>query len=281
MRQDDLGRDVSLTIPAERVIPLAPNITEQLVFIDASATLVGVGVSDDYPPDVVASLPRINALPLDYEGIVELTPDLVLANAEVNNERDAETLAAVSVPTYFLEYRSLEDIGRTLRSLGELTGRTDTAETAADTLMAQLEKIRSLTSQASHRPTVLFLIGDETLYSYGEGSYVHELIEVAGGKSVTSSFPMAAPVLSEEYVLTEKPDIIIGTFGPDYGASDLLAKHPTWDIVPAVAEDRVYTIDPSLVTRPGPRVLRGVKKMARAIHQDSLALPEAYLPNLP
>ena len=98
---------------------------------------------------------------------------------------------------------------------------------------------------------MLVLIGDETLYSFGRGSCIHTLVEAAGGRSVTASLDNKAPTLSEEYVLAEQPDVIVGAWGPDCDPATLLEHHPTWDVVPAHQNDRVYSPPSSLLLRPG------------------------------
>lgn len=276
---DDLERQVSFRPPATRVFPLAPNLTEQIVAAGGADRLVAVSVADTYPP-FVQELPRIGTLPLDFEALVAQEPDLVVANAEINPERDAETLEALGIPTLFLTYSKVADVPRTIRLLGRWLGTEAEAEATADTLSAQFAAFRAAADTVQHRPRVLFLIGDETLYAYGSGSYVHELIAMAGGESITAALPTAAPVLSEEYVLTQRPEVIVGSFGADYTADDLLAKHPTWDIVPAVREGRVYSIEGALISRPGPRLLRGVQALRAAIQGDTLDIP-IYLPHLP
>ncbi len=276
---DDLERQVSFSPPATRIFPLAPNVTEQIVAAGGADQLVAVSTADTYPP-WVDELPRIGTLPLDFEALVAEEPDLVVANAEINPERDAETLDALGIPTLFLTYTTVADVPRTIRLLGTWLGTEAEADATADTLTAQFDAFRAAADTVKHRPRVLFLIGDETLYAYGAGSYVHELIAMAGGESITATLPAAAPVLSEEFVLTQRPDVIVGSFGEGYTTADLLAKHPTWDIVPAVRDGRVYSIDGALISRPGPRLLRGVQALRAAIHGDTLDVP-LYLPHLP
>jgi ABC-type Fe3+-hydroxamate transport system substrate-binding protein len=118
---------------------------------------------------------------------------------------------------------------------------------------------------------VLVLIGDDTLYSFGDGSYVHNLVELAGGRSITASIDTKAPTLSEEYVLKEKPDVIVGAWGSDYDSDRLLKLHPTWDVVPAVQNGRVYSLPSSLLLRPGPRLVQGARRMAAYLHPDRFA----------
>ena len=120
--------------------------------------------------------------------------------------------------------------------------------------------------RAADSPFELFLIGDDTLYAFGDESYVHDLIALAGGRSATEAIGTNAPILSDEFVLTTKPDVIFGAFGEDYDPARLLALHPTWDIVPAVVNGRVYSLDPSLILRPGPRLVEGAQQMAIKLH---------------
>jgi iron complex transport system substrate-binding protein len=106
------------------------------------------------------------------------------------------------------------------------------------------------------------------LYSFGSESYMHALIELAGGRSATGEMDAVRPVLTDEFVLTTRPDVIIGAFGEDYDPARLLELHPTWDIVPAVRNQRIYSLDPDLALRPTPRLLDGIRRMATFLHPD-------------
>lgn len=267
---DALGRTVRLPETPERVVTLAPSLTEVLYTAGAGNRLVGVGISDDYPPQVV-DLPRFSTLPVDFEAIASLQPDLVLATDQINSPRDAATLEALAIPTFFLPAQSVTDVISSVRTVGELLGTSFAANRAADSLEQRIASLEAVTSQVEDPPSVLFLISGDPLFSFGRESYVHDLIEMAGGKSATANLTSVAPVLNEEYVLTVEPDVIIGTFGEAYDAGDLLAEHPTWAAVPAVRDRRVYTIDDSLIQRPGPRLIEGAYQMARILHPNLLA----------
>lgn len=264
---DDLGRSVAFERPVERVVSLAPNLTELVYAAGAGSTLVAVTKSGDYPP-AVDSLDHVSALPVDFEAIVAQTPDLVLATDQVNPPGDTETFEAVDVPIYFFSFSSLDDVFGALRTIGTLLGTEAAARDSAQTLEREVAALRARTDSltAAERPRVLVLIGDDTLYSFGAGSYVHELVGLAGGRSITASIETKAPTLSEEYVLEEKPDVIVGAWGADYDPDRLLELHPTWDIVPAVQNDRVYSLPSSLLLRPGPRLVQGARRMAALLH---------------
>ena len=266
---DDLGRTVEIDPPIERTISLAPNLTELIYAAGAGSTLVAVTSSDDYPP-AVDSLDRVSALPIDFEAVATKSPDLVLATDQINPPGDTETFEALDVPIYFFSFDSLDDVFDALRTTGSLIGTEARARDSAQALERQLSALRARTDSLSseERPRVLVLIGDDTLYSFGAGSYIHELVEVAGGRSITASIETKAPTLSEEFVLTEKPDVIVGAWGSNYDSDRLLELHPTWDVVPAVRNGRVYSLPSNLLLRPGPRLLQGARRMAARLHPD-------------
>jgi iron complex transport system substrate-binding protein len=253
---DDLGRVVRLPTQPARLISLAPNLTEIVYAAGAGDLLVAVTTADDYP-DQIHSLPRISALPVDFESLAGLRPELVLATDQVNSPRDVRTFANLRIPVYFFSFASIDDIPRSMRVIGELTGRYAPADSAATALEARQARLAE-DSRNSHRPRVLYLVSSEVLYSVGRGSYVHDMIELAGGTSITRDIPSPAPVLSEEFVLTSEADVIVGTFGADFSLAAFRDGHPSWRDLSAVDEGRVYSVPSDYFHRPGPRVFDGI-----------------------
>jgi ABC-type Fe3+-hydroxamate transport system substrate-binding protein len=262
---DALGRTVPLSRPVERVVSLAPNLTEIVYAAGAGSTLVGVTTAANYPPSV-DTLPAISALPVDFEAVAAQNPDLVLATDQINAPRDAETFDALDVPIYFFSFATLADVLDAIRTTGDLLGTSAAAADSAAALQREIDALQRRTASVQDPPRVLVLIGDDTLYAFGQGSYIHELVALAGGQSITDTLATQAPTLSDEYVLTAKPDVIVGAWGEDYDPSRLLVLHPTWDVVPAVQNGRVYSLPQDLLLRPGPRLVDGARRMARALH---------------
>ncbi|MFW5955238.1 MAG: helical backbone metal receptor [Rhodothermales bacterium] len=260
---DDIGREVHLSQPVDRIVSLAPNVTELIFAAGAGHKLIAIGAADDFPP-AVDTISRISTLPVDAERIVVMRPDLVLATDQVNSLRDAQTFDNIDVPVYFLRFEQLADIPRAIEVIGELAGTTEDALKRAAEIRQQFDSWRIEESDGSP-PRVLFLIGYETLYSFGKGSYVHEMISLAGGQSLTQDVSSAAPVLSEEYVLDRAPEIILGAFPDGFGATELASKYPSWQSVPAIQSGNVYSIEPDYVFRPGPRVVDGIEAMREVI----------------
>jgi ABC-type Fe3+-hydroxamate transport system substrate-binding protein len=277
---DDLDRTIQLDRPVKRVVSLAPNLTELAYAAGGGSKLVAVTSSDDYPP-AVDTLDRLSALPLDFEAVTAQNPDLVLATDQINPPGDTETFDALNLPVYFFSFSSLPDVFEGLRTMGTLLGTQAAAADSARALEQQLEALRARTDSipSDQRPRVLVLVGDDTLYSFGESSYVHSLVEAAGGRSITKALDASAPTLSEEYVLREKPDVIVGAWGTDYNPDRLLKLHPTWDVVPAVQNDRVYSLPPGLLLRPGPRLIQGAQQLAAFLHPTRFSTIDPALPS--
>lgn len=272
---DALGRAVTFAHPARRIVTLAPNLTEIAAVAGAGPRLVGVTTADDYPPALVDTLPAVSALPLDFEAVVALEPDLVLAADQVNSPRDAATLAGLDVPVYVTASASLADVFAAVETVGALAGTAARATAAADSLRRALAALRRRTAARPTRPRTLVLVGDETLYAFGRGSYVHTLVEAAGGTSVTADLPSRAPTLSEEFVIEAAPEVIVGAFGPDYDPERLARLHPAWDVVPAMRTGRVCSLDPDLLLRPGPRLVAGAQQVAACLAADAAATDAA------
>ena len=265
--KDDLGRTIRLSVSPERVTTLAPSVTELIFAAGAGHKIAGVTTADDYPPAIM-DLPRFSALPVDFEAIVELDPDLIFASDQINSPNDASTFDAVGIPVYFVSVSSLDDVMRVVRDIGALLNTPDLANHAADSLTRSLEHLKSLTRNLSHRPSTLFLISDVTLYSFGRNSYIHKMIDIAGGRSITAHMATRGPVLTDEFVLAEQPEVIVGAFGPEYQPNDLLIHHPAWDVLNAIATGRVYGFEASVFVRPGPRLIGGAWQLARKLHPD-------------
>ena len=263
---DDLGRTVDVVQPVERVLSLAPNLTEVLFEAGGGALLAGASPADTYPPGL-DSLPHFGTYPLDAEAVVALRPDLVLGTDQVNNPADADALAEAGIPTYFFRFTEIGDVPRALRTVGALLGTSAQADSAASDFEARMRHVEART-EGRDRPRVLLLIGDGPLFAFGDASYTQRLLEIAGGESVTAGFAGEAVTLSEEFVLEAAPEVIVVALGPDYDPAQLAALHPAWGSVPAVRTGRVHGIDPDLLVRPGPRLADGAETLARLFGDD-------------
>ncbi|NNF56644.1 MAG: ABC transporter substrate-binding protein [Rhodothermaceae bacterium] len=261
---DALGRTVTVPMRPSRVLSLAPNLTELVYGVGAGDRLAGASQADDFPP-AVDSLPRFSTFPLEPEGLVVLQPDLLLATDEINSPTDADRLADLGMPTYFFTFATVADVPAAMRTLGDLMG-TD-AMPAAQAFEARVEAVQSRVAGAA-RPRTLLIIGDDVLYAFGEASYASEAVRIAGGENLTDAFEGRAATLSDEWVLQAAPETIVVLAGDDYDPAQLLERHPTWRLLPAVQNSRVVGLNPDWLSRPGPRLVDGIEALAAVLHPD-------------
>ena len=258
---DDLGRTVRVPARPQRVVPLAPSLTEMVAAAGGLDRLAARTPYCDHPAAALG-LPTVSTYPLDRERVLALGADLVVGTDQINDPGEGDALAALGVPAVYLHFGALADVPRGLRTLGRLLGTAPVAERAARRFEARLAARPAADSASA--PDVLVLIGDDVLYAFGGASYVHDLVVLAGGRSATAEFSGEGVTLSPEWVLDRSPDVVI-VLQSGYTADDLAAAQPTWRALPALVAGRVCGVDADLVSRPGPRLADGLDALAACL----------------
>jgi len=263
---DALGVPVHLPGTIERVVTLAPGVTEIVAAAGGVTQLVGVSTADDFP-DKVRTLPRVSALPVNFEAVAALNPDVVFAAVQVNDVRDRSVFDELGIPTFYLPSRTLDEVFSSVLQVGELLQTQPVARDTVAALKARAASLRDRTRDMT-RPRVLFLISIDQLHSFGPESYVQDLITIAGGESITADLNVEMPILDDEFVLAHRPDIIAGTFNRPFGQEEILALHPTWGSLPAIRNNRICSVDGDLILRAGPRNVLGAEELFKCFHPN-------------
>ena len=270
MDSDDFGvpvRSGTLAEPA-RIVSLNPTTTDLLFAIGAGPRLVGRTHWDKWS-DSVRDVPDLGpGLRPNVEAVLGKRPDLVVLYASADNADAARQLRAAGVAVISLKVDRLADFRRTTLLLGEATGESDRARTVVDSVMRTLDSVRTVTRHLPH-PTVFWHIWDAPIITIGRGSYMSDLVEIAGGRNVYGDVAASSPTVSIEDVIHRDPDIIIA--GP-VGAEHMRAS-PIWRSVRAVKGDRIVVVDTMLVGRPGARLGEAATAIARLLHPDARGLP--------
>jgi len=261
---DETGREVQVPSHPERLVSLAPSITETLYALGVGNRLVGDTDYCDYPPEAKQK-PHVGAtLNPSLENIVALKPDLVLGSAEANRRETADQLAKLGIPLYGLSDHSVSDILKSIRDLGALLDCGPEAQALAAGLDQRLQAVNRLV-EGKPRPRVLFVTWYQPLITVGPGSFVADVIHRAGGTSVSGDLTGEWPHLSIEAVVERNPQVILLPQSQSYSPSlDEFRRLPGWRDLAAVKAGRVYYV-PDTIVRPSPRLFDALEEVARLL----------------
>lgn len=264
---DDTGHEVALSARPERIVSLAPSATSILVALGAAERIVARTALDEDPE--LAHLPLFSeSLTPSAERIVDLRPDLVIVWPPATTPGTSERLAAGGIPLYRTDIQTTDEILAAIGRLGRLVGRSDRADSLSASIRARIEATRRRVECRSP-PTVLYLVWHDPPYTVGSGSYVHEVIEAAGGRNAFADLRSPWGEVSEEVLLRRDPDHLVV---PQGRAHDLpleaLRARPFAELS-AVREGRVEIVDSDRFNRPGPEVASAVEELARALHPEA------------
>jgi len=262
--QDDLGRVVALSSPAQRVVSLAPSITETLFAISAGDQVCGVTDQCTFP-DAARRKPRVGGMANpSIEAIVGLHPDLIVMSMEGNTRADFDKLTSLGVTIFVTNPRTFRGIQRSIGQLGALTGHSDAAARIDSELQVREESVERIRTAPPVR--ALLLVSIDPVIAAGKNTFINDLLERAGGANIAATVSGNYPALSREAILASDPAVIIITADLSPDQSTLLARFPEWSQLAAVRGGRVYRIDPDLISRPGPRAIEGLEHLSQFFH---------------
>ena len=266
--RDMLGRDVTLPAPPARIVSLVPSVTEVLYALNAAEALVGVTDYCDFPPEARRK-PRVGGMVApSLEAVVALRPDLVIATTEGTREDTVTQLTRLEVPVYLVAAHRVADVTGLIVRMGGLTGRQAAAESLVARLEARIESVKKAVLTRG-RPRVLYVLWPEPLIVPGRNTIVTELIQLAGGQSLTADDTDAWPRYSLEAAVAKRPEVILLA---NHGAGTGAIAADKWrrlTELPAVKTGRLRSVDGDLMHRYGPRVVDGLEQLARAIHPEA------------
>ena len=265
---DKLGRKVLVPENPQRIISLAPNITEIIFALNSENRLKGVTLHCDFPVEAKL-LPKVGSyVGLDLEKIVSLKPDLCIAIKDGNPKSVIDRLESFGIPVYAVDPRNLDSVMETILSIGGLLGADKRADILVKNMRSRIQHVTALVAATSHKPGVFFQIGTAPVVSVGTRTYIHELIMLAGGINVTAG-ETPYPRFSREQLIALSPDVIIITSITRNDAFEqVLAEWNKWPQIQAVRNKRIYMADSDLFDRPSPRLVDGLEALVKLIHPE-------------
>ena len=265
---DQVGRTLVVPENPTRVIALAPSITEIIYDLGQEKRLVGVTQYSTYPSEAEL-LPRVGSyVRLDIEKIVALKPDLCLATKDGNPKHIVDKIVSLGIPVYVINPQNLQQIMDTITRLGSLLHAEQTAAALVSDMEKRIGQVQARVKNMPDRPRVFFQIDAEPLFSAGTDTFIHELIELAGGINTTAG-EVSYPRYSWEDIIVLQPEIVLissmaGGLAPEY----LLNSWKKWNLLSAVKNDQVFVVDAELFDRPTPRLINGLEVIAAIIHPE-------------
>lgn len=254
---DDLGNRVELSSPPERIISLAPHLTEMLFELGVPEKIIATVAHSDFPA-AARQIPRLgDAFSLSIESVVALSPDLILAWSTGGNMRTISRLRELGYPVYLNESGSLASIAQAIRQIGQMVDRAAAAEQIANEFEASLAEITAAGGQGRK---VFFQIADTQLYTVNDEHLIGQAIQACGATNIFADVSISVPLVSLESLVARAPDVIVVSM-PLGGEQSQWAS--TWQQLGW--QQKVRTIDASLITRPGPRMILGVKRLCQVI----------------
>ena len=265
MFTDETGRRVNVPDHPTRLISLAPSITETLYALGLGDRLVGDTDYCDYPPEAKLK-PHVGAvLNPSLEKIVALKPDLVLGIAEANRRETVEQLDRLGIPLYGLTARSLADTLRLISDLGRVLDDEARAQPLVASLQRRIDAVEKRVA-GQPRPKVLFVTWYRPLITAGPHTFVSDVIQRAGGLSISDDLHGDWPRMSLEEVLKRDPDVIL--FPSDTSLSPgpkEFAAMPGWKDLRAVQDHRMYFVSEAII-HPSPRLVDALEEVAHILH---------------
>lgn len=258
--RDDAGHPLPVGVAAARIVSLGPATTELLFAIGAGDRVVGRTVWDTYPP-VATHVPSVgDPFPPNLEVIVALDPDLVVFYASPANAPAIERLDQMGIASISVRMDKLESVSRAARWFGALTGLEPRADSLASRFERRLDSLEHLSW--TERPAGVVLTWDNPPIVIGAGSFLSELLTLAGARNAFGDIPDASPTVNIENIVARNPDFFLLTGGP---VQPEWATRPEWEAVPAVRDGRFVRVEGTEFSWPSLRAIEAVARLTEAV----------------
>ncbi len=257
-----MGRQVKVTPAPQRIISLAPNITETLFALGLADRVIGVTTYCDFPAEAKTKEKIGDTIKPNLERIITLKPDLVLLSTSSQLEKITHQLDQLKIPVYITNPRTVTEVIFSIRKLGEVTGTSTRAEELAASMQHRINTIKP----TDQHPRVLYVLQLSPLITAGKNTFINDLINLAGGTSISSAENSDYPQFSRETVIARAPEVIILPESHGSEIVNLEAVKQAFSTTPAVKNNRIVTINPDLIDRPGPRIVEGLAELEKKIH---------------
>lgn len=265
------GKTLTLAAAPKRVVSLSPGATEVIYAIGAEGELAAVDKNANYPDAANAFPTKVDAYEPNVEAIRALNPDLVIIASDTSGL--VAKLDELKVPVLFVDIdttvRTVDDVLAQIGVLGKVTGTSEKAAQVAASLRARIDKVTStLQSLPAGAPVSVYHELDSTFYSASDGTFVGDLYRILKMKNIAGSSATAYPQLTQEAIIAANPQVIV-LADEAYGTSiDSVKARPGWSAIDAVKNNKIFAVNPDIVSRPGPRIVDALEQLAKDVYPE-------------
>lgn len=272
MIKDDLGYAHALGNPPQRIVSLAPNITEILFALSLEEEIIGVTRYCNYPQQALKKEKIGGMVDPDLEKIISLQPDLIIA-FQGNPLRLIHRLKDLQLPVFVLqEGTSLESVFFLISKIGLITHKENPAAALVESLRKEFSRIQACLANVEHIPKVYINIHGKGLWTCGNDSFLNDLVVNARGLNIAGATPRSWLAYSREELIHKNPEFIIVVTRSQKDFSEIkewMIQEAHFENILAVQKDNIRFLDEDLITRPGPRIFRALEQISRILHPDS------------
>lgn len=268
---DGAGNAIDIPDEVNRIVSISPAVTETLIGLGAGDKIAGADVFSVLSPEMPEDIPRFDILYPDIEKLISLNPDVILITtmSMVEGEDPLRQLRDLGISVVYMKVsNTIEDILNDIKFLGDIT---HTEQRAAE-IIAEMEKeislIKETGAKITNKKTVYFEVGaEESLYTFGSGVYLNEIIELIGAQNIFAGQREWISVLEEEIIMAN-PDVIITNSEDVFGPVEAIKARHGWEVITAVKNDAVYSIDRQSSSNPSFNIMTAVRELSRAVYPE-------------
>jgi ABC-type Fe3+-hydroxamate transport system substrate-binding protein len=261
--KDETGRSATVPDHPHRIICLVPSITDSVFSLGAADDVVAISDYVKYPPEALLK-PSVGSISNpSMETILSLHPDLVLGMPKSNQQSVLDQIQSLGIPVYLVDPHGIAGILHSITSLGQAVNRQQQAALVVARLKQRIAAVRA-SVQGKPVIKVFAPVSYDPVITIGKGAFITEIIEAAGGESITADLAQEWPQISMEAVVARAPEALLLVRGGRI-TIDILKDRPGWNALPAVRERRVYFVD-RRVEFPSPVAIDALEDLAKQFH---------------
>jgi len=264
---DDLGKSFEPNIKINKIVSLAPNLTELLFSLNVGNKIVGNTKYCNFPEESKNIEKVGDLLTVDAEKIISLQPDIVFITVEGNSKFDYNKLKQLGLKVFVSNPRNYKGIKKTLSDMSKILGKEKVADSLINNWDLRIEKVKK-THNIIISQTVLFLVSTNPIFTVGKNSFMNEILSFAGLKNIAADKDINYPLLNREEIVKRDPDYILLYETNTNKIDELLKNYPEWNTLRAVINNRIFYVNADLFSRPGPRFVDAVENLNKLVLEN-------------